>query len=60
MPEKACRSCNLLSAGPVCPACKSANLSDDWSGLIIVLDIKSEIAEKMNIKATGRYAIRVR
>ncbi|WP_455367294.1 transcription elongation factor subunit Spt4 [[Eubacterium] cellulosolvens] len=60
MPEKACRVCNMLSGGPVCPNCKSTNLSEDWSGLLIVFDLTSEIAKKMDIKTSGRYAIRVR
>ncbi len=60
MTEKACKGCNMLSAGPVCPNCKSTNLSDDWSGLLIVFDVSSEIAKKMNVKTPGRYAVRVR
>ncbi len=61
MEEKACKSCRLISAGPVCPNCKSTNLSDDWTGLVIVIDPNdSEIAKKMGIKTPGKYAIRVR
>ncbi|MEM2901575.1 MAG: transcription elongation factor subunit Spt4 [Candidatus Bathyarchaeia archaeon] len=61
MTEKACKNCGALSSGPVCPQCKSTNLSEDWSGLIIVLDPdKSEIAGKVGIKSKGRYAVRVR
>lgn len=61
MPEKACKACNMLSSGPVCHNCKSTNLSDEWSGLIVVFDVQnSEIAKKMNIKTPGKYAVRVR
>lgn len=61
MTEKACKDCRFVSNGPVCPNCKSTNLSDDWSGLVIVLDPKtSEIAKKMGVVTPGRYAIRVR
>ncbi|MEM3072262.1 MAG: transcription elongation factor subunit Spt4 [Candidatus Bathyarchaeia archaeon] len=61
MTEKACKNCGALSSGPVCPQCRSTNLSEDWSGLIIVLDPdKSEIAGKVGIKSKGRYAVRVR
>jgi DNA-directed RNA polymerase subunit E" len=61
MPEKACKNCHLLSNGPICPNCKSSNLSDDWTGLLIVIDAQtSEVAQKMGIKAPGRYAVRVR
>jgi DNA-directed RNA polymerase subunit E" len=59
--EKACKNCRMISNGPICPNCKSSNLSDDWTGIVIVMDPKnSEIAQKMGIKAPGKYAIRVR
>ena len=61
MTEKACKSCHFISNGSVCPICKSTNLSDDWSGLVVVVDpAASEVAKKMDIKAAGRYALRVR
>ncbi len=51
----------MISLGNICPNCKSTNLSDDWTGLIILLDTEnSEIAKKINAKANGKYAIRVR
>jgi DNA-directed RNA polymerase subunit E" len=59
--EKACKNCRFVSNGPICPNCKSTNLSDDWSGLVVVIDAAtSEVAKKMGIKAAGRYALRVR
>ncbi len=61
MKEKACKNCRFISNGSVCPNCKSSNLSDDWTGLVIVLDAeRSEIAKKMRVKSPGRYAVRVR
>jgi len=61
MTEKACKNCRFVSNGPVCPNCKSSNLSDDWSGLVIIVDpAASEVAKKMAIKTPGRYALRVR
>lgn len=61
MPEKACRECRLLSVGSVCPDCKTASLSDDYSGLVIIFDPEhSQIAQAMKIKKKGRYASRVR
>lgn len=61
MTDKACKNCKFISNGPVCPNCKSTNLSDDWSGLVIVTDpAVSEVAKRMGIKAPGRYALRVR
>ena len=61
MSDKACKNCRFISNGPVCPNCKSTNLSDDWSGLVVIVDPStSEVAKRMEIKAAGRYAIRVR
>ena len=61
MTEKACKNCRFISNGPVCPNCKSTNLSDDWSGLVVILDTQnSEVAKRMGITAPGRYALRVR
>jgi len=59
--DKACKNCRFISNGPVCPNCKSTNLSDDWSGLIVIMDAaSSEVAKRMGITAPGRYAVRVR
>ena len=61
MSDKACKNCKFISNGPVCPNCKSTNLSDDWSGLVVIIDpLVSEVAKTMGIKAAGRYALRVR
>ncbi len=61
MSDKACKDCRFISNGPICPNCKSNNLSDDWSGLVVIMDPSiSEVAKRMGIKAAGRYAIRVR
>lgn len=61
MTEKACRQCHTITTGTLCPKCKTATLSDDFSGLIIIIDPdKSEMAKVMGIKEKGRYALRVR
>lgn len=61
MTDKACKNCKFISNGPVCPNCKSTNLSDDWSGLVVIMDpASSEVAKRMGITAPGRYALRVR
>jgi len=45
----------------VCPICKSTDLSDDYSGLLIVLNPEgSQIAQKMEIKQEGYYALKIR
>ncbi len=61
MTDKACKNCRMISAGPVCPNCKQTNFSDDWTGLVVVLDpSNSEVARLMGINVPGRFAIRVR
>ena len=61
MSEKACSSCHFITKENVCPKCKTASLSDDFSGLVIVFDPSgSTIAKTMNIKEKGRYALKVR
>ncbi len=60
--EKACRNCHMIvEKGQICPNCKSKDLSDDFSGLVIILDPEnSEIAKRLNVSKPGRYALRVR
>ncbi|MGQ9542916.1 MAG: transcription elongation factor subunit Spt4 [Candidatus Bathyarchaeia archaeon] len=61
MKEKACKNCHFISMGNICPNCKSSGLSEDWTGLVIVLDVeKSEIGRKIDAKTPGKYAIHVR
>jgi DNA-directed RNA polymerase subunit E" len=61
MSEKACTTCHHLTKENICPRCKTATLSDDYSGLVIVFDPEnSAIAKVMNIKQKGRYALKVR
>ncbi|RZN55543.1 MAG: DNA-binding protein, partial [Candidatus Methanomethylicota archaeon] len=36
------------------------DLTEDWEGLIIILDTSSALAEIINAKRPGRYAIKVR
>lgn len=61
MTEKACRNCHMITPGSVCPVCKTSSLSSDWAGYVIILDpANSAIAQKLNISAPGKYALRVR
>lgn len=62
MREKACRNCHrIVTNQSICPYCKTHTLSDDFAGLIIIIDSqKSEIAKKLQITQPGRYAFRVR
>ena len=59
MPKKACRVCKLITTGSKCTLCGSTDLTTSFQGSIVVFDIESEIAKKMNITSPGKYAIRV-
>lgn len=61
MKELACRKCKTLTNGKVCPNCKSKNLSSDWSGLVVVMDVNTSlIAKTLKVDRPGRYALKVR
>lgn len=62
MAEKACRDCNrIVEDATECPVCKGNDLSESWSGLVVIYDPEdSEIAEKLEITTPGRYAIRAK
>ncbi|MEM3028072.1 MAG: transcription elongation factor subunit Spt4 [Candidatus Bathyarchaeia archaeon] len=65
MTEMACSSCKEIfnipkTKRPLCPNCKTLTLSENWSGLLIVLDSAgSEVGRKAGIKKEGAYAIKV-
>jgi DNA-directed RNA polymerase subunit E" len=59
--KKACKSCKLFVEGNVCPGCKGNSFTDNWQGRLYVTDVEnSEIAEKLNVKLKGEYAIKIR
>jgi DNA-directed RNA polymerase subunit E" len=60
--EKACKNCNrIVEDSSECPVCRNNDLSDSWSGLVVIYDPDdSEMAEKLGISTPGRYAIRVK
>ena len=61
MSEQVCRECHRVVTGQTCPVCSSSNLSNDWSGMVIIIDPeRSEIATKMDIKLPDKYALKVR
>lgn len=62
MAEKACRNCNrIVEDETECPVCRNNDLSESWSGLVVIYDPEeSEIAEKIGISTPGRYAVRVK
>ncbi len=60
MKEYACRRCKAITRGKVCPVCKSADLSADWEGLVLIVNPEeSRIARLLNITQKGKYAMKV-
>jgi DNA-directed RNA polymerase subunit E" len=61
MNQRACTNCHFITKENVCPKCRSTNLSEDYSGLVIMFDPEnSVIAKAMDVKEKGRYALKVR
>lgn len=59
--SRACRVCKIITEENACPICKGTDMSDDYSGLLIVVDPESsQMAQKMEIKKEGRYALKIR
>ncbi len=58
----ACRKCKyILAEGEKkCPACGGNEFSDEWSGIVIIIDPTSSLAGIIGAKIPGRYAIKVR
>lgn len=61
MKEKACINCHLIIYGNICPNCKNTTLSDDFTGVLFIIDPEiSEVAKKAGITKPGKYALKVR
>jgi DNA-directed RNA polymerase subunit E" len=58
---RACRTCKNISDQTICPVCKGTEFSDDYSGLLVVLDPENSLlAEKLDTKEAGNYALKTR
>ncbi len=59
--QKACKICNVIYEGDKCPKCESKESTESFKGRIVVLNPEnSEIAQKLNIKSKGNFAIKTR
>ncbi len=59
--EKACKICRTIFEGDRCPRCESREVTEGFKGRLAVLNPeKSEIAQKLNIKEKGNFAIKVK
>lgn len=60
MKEFACRKCRTLTTEKACPNDGSTELSNEWSGLIIIINPeRSLVAKTLGITKAGRYALKV-
>ncbi|MDD3159943.1 MAG: DNA-directed RNA polymerase, subunit E'' [Candidatus ainarchaeum sp.] len=59
--EKACRACRfLIEEGDKCPNCNETSFTTFWRGYVVILKPEeSEIAKRMGITKTGKYALRL-
>ncbi len=57
--KKACLKCKILTEENACPKCGSSDLSESWRGRLIVIDEKSEIAQKLKL-GKGEFAIKTK
>ncbi len=61
MAKKACKNCKVIYEGDKCPECGSKESTVEFKGRVVILDPeKSEIAQKINIKKPGSYAIKIK
>ena len=59
---KACKICNkIYESGEKCPKCGAKEYTETFKGRIVILNPeKSEIAQKLNLKDKGNFAIKTR
>ena len=61
MKSRACKICNTIHESEKCPKCDSKESVESFKGRIIVINPeKSEIAQKLNLKNKGNFAIKTR
>jgi|TARA_Y100000031_G_C8060355_1_gene310335 DNA-directed RNA polymerase subunit E" len=58
MTKKACKNCRKITEESTCPICHGNELSTRWRGLAVIINPdKSQVAEKLEIKEKGEYAL---
>lgn len=62
MAERACKQCKrIVEDEDECPVCKNNDLSGSYSGTVVIYNPEdSKIAERLEVKTPGKYAIRVK
>jgi len=58
---RACKICKTIHEEEKCPKCDSKEHTEGFKGRIVVINPeKSEIAQKLNLKEKGNFAIKTR
>ena len=59
---KACKQCRyIVYTEKICPKCNSKDLSDKFSGMVIILDAeRSEVAKMSSLTTPGNYAVKIK
>lgn len=58
---KACKICKTIYEGEKCTSCDSREGTEGFKGRVVVINPeKSEIAQKLNLKSKGNFAIKAR
>jgi DNA-directed RNA polymerase subunit E" len=59
--EYVCKKSNRILKGKKCATCGTTDVTDNWKGRVVIFDPdKSEIAKKMDITMSGKYALKVK
>lgn len=59
--QRACKICKTIHEKEKCPKCDSKEFTEGFKGRVVVLDPeKSEIAQKINLKEKGNFAIKTK
>lgn len=57
--DKVCKQCGFLTQESECPNCGSKYFLDKFKGRVLILDpVNSDIAEKLDIKTNGKFALK--
>jgi RNA polymerase subunit RPABC4/transcription elongation factor Spt4 len=58
--EKICKNCKTIYEDTKCPNCQSEDFAENFKGKITMLNPEqSEIAQHLNIKKKGSFAIKI-
>ena len=61
MKKKYCKTCKIIVTTSNCKICNGTDFTENFQGRLFITDAnKSEIAQKLEIKQSGEYAIKVR